>query len=669
MPPFIDKEGKTSHPFIDVLPAGAEDIHHPQTLEFIGQQWREFIRTFTLLTEAERAERLRALIKNWETAYLAKYEIAQMTGVMLEIRDLAARSSLTAWLARQPIPTSAEVGDFYAKLLSYSTDIMGGHTGPVYQHPGAGTVTPHLAFTAAKVAGLHPEDTVRVDDAGDGLLATFVRNQQRHVQYVDVYSLRRAIFNQLFPQLKIDKHSTASVDVLFTSNTAPSPPHVLIKSVHSGGRLIIYGDRDWHHISAEVIGKLKMFSSFEAYAASLPSTLDDSMRIMHTELFANWKGLNKQINGTLHFKGELSTYQSESGVVIVIDNIDGTETHYEAFNLANPQARAFTDYISSFDAVRNTRSGTSREVVEHRRHRPEQKKRRKVAKVQREVSSNEEETSTVVRDTSTQTTAYPTDPRENSEFRNRAFQIQQFCEERGITTLCHFTRVENLHSILQQGLLGRNLLEARGQQFLWNDPDRADGHKEAVCLSISFPNYQMFYSIRESEKTKGVKDSQWVILLLDPKVLWELGCAFCQDNAARTAISSIPLEDRKKTEALKDMFKDFYNIRHQDLSIPQDYPTHPQAEVLVFDSIPARYIKAIHFWDTDAQNRWLPSITGTNYETVCTDRHYFKYRSDYEIWRREKFNNKGIPLSYAAENNVDDFSVSIPIDDENGISF
>ena len=37
---------------------------------------------------------------------------------------------------------------------------------------------------------------------------------------------------------------------------------------------------------------------------------------------------------------------------------------------------------------------------------------------------------------------------EKTEFLNRESQIRQICEERGITTLCHFTRVENLQNIL-----------------------------------------------------------------------------------------------------------------------------------------------------------------------------------------------------------------------------
>ena len=243
-------------------------------------------------------------------------------------------------------------------------------------------------------------------------------------------------------------------------------------------------------------------------------------------------------------------------------------------------------------------------------------------------------------------------------------QIQSICEERGITTLCHFTRIENLQNILQQGLLGRSVLETRGQQSLFNDHDRADGHKETICLSISFPNYQMFYSIREEKKeAHEVGDSQWIVLLLDPKVLWELDCAFCQRNAAHRNVSSIPLENRRKPEALKGMFEDFYNIRHQDLPIPQNYPTHPQAEVLVFDSIPGQFIKAIHFWHETTLEK-CRSYAESYSQMFSVNRQYFTYRADYEVWRPTNFNNEGIPLSYIAENDVDDTSLSVPIDED-----
>ena len=240
----------------------------------------------------------------------------------------------------------------------------------------------------------------------------------------------------------------------------------------------------------------------------------------------------------------------------------------------------------------------------------------------------------------------------NVELQKRSFQIQKFCEERDITTLVHFTRIENLRTILQEGLIGRSLLEAREQQFLWNDDDRSDGHTEANCLSISFPNYKMFWEIRKKkENAEGVSDSQWIVLLLDAKVLWELNCAFCQRNAAQRTVSKIPIAERKKPEALKGMFEDFYNIKHQDLQIPQNYPTHPQAEVLVFDRIPTHYINAIHFGNATILEQWRSDYTGTCSDKFLLNSKYFKYRPDYEVWRPHKFNYDGIPLSYLSEEN------------------
>ena len=263
----------------------------------------------------------------------------------------------------------------------------------------------------------------------------------------------------------------------------------------------------------------------------------------------------------------------------------------------------------------------------------------------------------------------------DTEFQNRASQIRQFCAERGITTLCHFTRIENLQNILQEGLIGRNLLEEREQDFFFNDKDRADSNKEAVCLSISFPNYQMFYRIRQQKKeTQEANDSQWVVLLLDAKVLWELDCAFCQNNAARKAISRTSLEDRKNPEALKRMFGDFYNIKHQDLQIPDPYlthsknayPTHPQAEILVFDSIPVQFIKAIHFWNETTLEQWRSNYD--NSQIFSVNQQYFRQRPDYEVWKSDNFNSEGIPLSYIAASNTD-IPLSVSNNDDDDIPF
>jgi hypothetical protein len=107
------------------------------------------------------------------------------------------------------------------------------------------------------------------------------------------------------------------------------------------------------------------------------------------------------------------------------------------------------------------------------------------------------------------------------------------------------------------------------------------------------------------------------------------------------------------------MYADFYNIKHQDLQIPQHYPTHPQAEVLVFDQILTEYINAIHFRDATILEQWRSNYTGTYSDKFFANRKYFDARSDYKVWNPNKFNNDGIPLSYFSDGNNEDSDVFI----------
>ena len=235
----------------------------------------------------------------------------------------------------------------------------------------------------------------------------------------------------------------------------------------------------------------------------------------------------------------------------------------------------------------------------------------------------------------------------NTESQNRESQIRQICTERSITTLFHFTRIENLQSILKEGLLGRSTLEARGKQFLFNDNDRADWCPEANCLSISFPNYKMFYITRkEKEEVEAVKDSHWVVLLLRAEILWELECAFCQTNAAsgvvRPLLSKEQIDEQKRPEVLKNMFtKDYYDsirkiqMSRQTLQIPDNYTTDPQAEILVFDPIPTRYIKEVHFYEEIAREEWLSNNQKAYLQTFRFHREYFLGRRDWQFWQKK----------------------------------
>lgn len=203
-------------------------------------------------------------------------------------------------------------------------------------------------------------------------------------------------------------------------------------------------------------------------------------------------------------------------------------------------------------------------------------------------------------------------------------EIRSVVAQRAIKELVHFTRLDNVASILRLGLLSQEELQQRGVEHVVNDLERFDHQLLAVCVSISFPNYKMFYKYRCREAEQA-----WVVLALEPEVLWRFDCAFCIENAASSKVLRIPLEHRKTPDALRQVFADHegYPLRAQcGLSVSQ--PTHPQAEVLVFDSIPSACIASIDVNGTAAAG----ALVDLGYRGRVTHGRFFGYRSDWGLW-------------------------------------
>jgi hypothetical protein len=85
--------------------------------------------------------------------------------------------------------------------------------------------------------------------------------------------------------------------------------------------------------------------------------------------------------------------------------------------------------------------------------------------------------------------------------------------------LLHFTQVENISSIMRNGLCPVATLTAATTPFRANDHLRLDGHKDAVSLSIAHPNDRMFFKYRRQDPKQ-----KWAVLVLDPAVLWAPNC-------------------------------------------------------------------------------------------------------------------------------------------------
>ena len=205
--------------------------------------------------------------------------------------------------------------------------------------------------------------------------------------------------------------------------------------------------------------------------------------------------------------------------------------------------------------------------------------------------------------------------------------IRTILQQRNISRLYHFTNANNLDSILRNGLQPRSSLENEGVVFSYNDPLRIDGHKNSVSLSVEFPNYKMFYRIRQ-EAGEG---HNWAVLELSANILCDGTCAFCRTNASDASVITIPMEQKLGSQALLRLFDEWEGKPDRnELGIPLCYPTNPQAEVLVFECIPICYINRICF-DTQSVMEEYSSVYLYNIQ-VQIEKNLFCPRSDHRYW-------------------------------------
>ena len=80
----------------------------------------------------------------------------------------------------------------------------------------------------------------------------------------------------------------------------------------------------------------------------------------------------------------------------------------------------------------------------------------------------------------------------------------------------HFTRIDNLNSILKNGLIPVSIQQKMKIPSARNDEQRIDSKLDCTSCSITFPNYKLFYTFREY-KFPG---SGWVVIVLDKDVLF-----------------------------------------------------------------------------------------------------------------------------------------------------
>lgn len=190
----------------------------------------------------------------------------------------------------------------------------------------------------------------------------------------------------------------------------------------------------------------------------------------------------------------------------------------------------------------------------------------------------------------------------------------------------HFTRLVNLSGILRHGLIGRSDLEEDGLPTKVNDEYRLDRQENAICCSITHPNYKMFYRLRLNNPKE-----KWVVLGLKKSILWKKNCAFCVTNAANRTVTCIPIDERKGIDAFNRMFNEIEGKpSREELRLSDRCPTDPQAEVLVLEPISVDYIIAVVTNDRDVEKQLKKAYPS---QGILYHSKPFSYRHDYDHWR------------------------------------
>lgn len=174
----------------------------------------------------------------------------------------------------------------------------------------------------------------------------------------------------------------------------------------------------------------------------------------------------------------------------------------------------------------------------------------------------------------------------------------EFFKARGVTRLCHFTKLQGLTHILSsnEGILASDSI--RSDVKTVTDTNRYDGELQYVCCSIEYPNSWFLRQAQQRDTDQIFRD--WVVLYIDLGILDYRDAKFCACNAGKSWGRYI-FSDLDKLETLYS--SPTVLGRHRDSYMLKCCPTDDQAEALIKDNIPRSYLTGIAVGNEDIAAR------------------------------------------------------------------
>lgn len=174
----------------------------------------------------------------------------------------------------------------------------------------------------------------------------------------------------------------------------------------------------------------------------------------------------------------------------------------------------------------------------------------------------------------------------------------EYFTDKGVTRLCHFTKLQKLTHILSsnEGVIATDSI--RSDIKAVTDADRYDGELKYVCCSIQFPNSWFLRQAKQRDTDQIFRD--WAVLYIDLGILDCREAKFCSCNAGKSWGQYI--------------FSDLNNLgtlyssptvigRQRNSNMLLCCPTDDQAEVLIKDNIPRSYLTGIAVGNGDVAAR------------------------------------------------------------------
>lgn len=171
--------------------------------------------------------------------------------------------------------------------------------------------------------------------------------------------------------------------------------------------------------------------------------------------------------------------------------------------------------------------------------------------------------------------------------------------KRGVTRLCHFTKLQNLTHIImsENGILASCVICKDTKNV--NDISRYDGELDFVCCSVQYPN--SWFLDKSMRNNSDLIFREWTVLCIDLDVLRNRNAKFCPCNASKSHGAYINSDMNKVESIFANTVPTFRYPRPSGML--SCCPTDGQAEILIESNIPRKYISGIIVGNEDVAKR------------------------------------------------------------------